>query len=411
MKKFLMFGYDERIVKKIIEKNNFVDVILDPWDLMDDIPNPLSNKERRIFVNDSTNIENVMGALQRNKIDEYYYIFSRYESTIIISSVITKFKSKNTFLDLETAINFRDKFTQKKSLLNKVKIADFQFIENVDFFNFDDLKIDFPIIMKPYNGAGTFLTFLVKDKKEFLEKLSVFSKEKKKSVLVEKFIEGEEYQIDGFLYKNDLVFLISKYGKPVLNISSGLILNSTTLNPIHSKKEYDELEKIIKKSLNCLGYEKGIFHMEFFKTDKDWIFSECGARIGGAFSNELFTSTYNKSLSDILSQILLEEDSIKIDFISKKLYSYSYIQPLNNRLKKLPKEEELKKQFQFLKKIFYEWKPGDEIPDTKINSVRRTGMVLIEGLNFKDMNNKIKIIYDFFENLKKTEHYEISDNK
>lgn len=223
-------------------------------------------------------------------------------------------------------------------------MANFQIINNLLDFNIENLNINYPFILKPYNGAGTSATFLVNSELEFKEKINYYKNTNQLNILIEEYINGEEYQVDGFIQNENLIFLISKYGKPIINIKNNFILNSTTLNFKKYQNEYNTLEPLIKKILKILNLNNSVFHMEFFNNKNEWYFSECGARIGGGLSNDLFESAWGISLSEILAK-LVQYKNIDFKFVPSDLtYSYTYIQPFKKQIKTLPSESELKNQ-------------------------------------------------------------------
>ena len=144
-------------------------------------------------------------------------------------------------------------------------------------------RIDFPLIIKPIDGAGSADTYPVHDEKDLEESLALTKHVPE--VSVEEYVEGEEFTFDTVCAGGDILFHNVAWYRPKpliarLNAwvsSQAIALRDTTQPEIAVGVELG------RKVLQALGFQTGFTHMEWFrKADGEAVFGEIGARAPGA---------------------------------------------------------------------------------------------------------------------------------
>lgn len=167
-----------------------------------------------------------------------------------------------------------------------------------------DKKIGFPLIIKPSGLAQSILVSNVYHKEELETTLkNVFKKLKKAykdakgrgepSVLVEQFIEGHLYSIDGYVNSRGKIYFCPpvavKTGK---EIGFDDFFGYQQMTPTQlTKKSIDMAEKVSEKGVSALGLRSTAFHAELIKNDRGFKIVEIGPRIGG-FRHDLYEMSY-----------------------------------------------------------------------------------------------------------------------
>ncbi|MCJ0875388.1 acetyl-CoA carboxylase biotin carboxylase subunit family protein [Streptomyces sp. AP-93] len=163
-----------------------------------------------------------------------------------------------------------------RKVTNALEIADF-----ID-------QVGYPVVLKPFCGAGSMNTHVIESEQELDRILEggCFSNsavDMMRELLLEEFVHGEQYHINGFYADGQCHFMnVGRYVGTHLDFLHGRHLASVLLD---AKSELSR--KIVAFSRNLL--EKalpfgpdGMFYVEIFEsTDGTLVMGEVGARIGG----------------------------------------------------------------------------------------------------------------------------------
>ena len=107
--------------------------------------------------------------------------------------------------------------------------------------------------------------------------------------LVERFVPGEIYHVEGLSWEGELLFALGhKYGQPPFEtMHTGGIFSTRTLE--RGSEEARELLKLHAATLKALGMRSGPTHSEFIRAGEDgrFYFLETAARVGGAYIAEV----------------------------------------------------------------------------------------------------------------------------
>ncbi|RMH74287.1 MAG: ATP-grasp domain-containing protein [Gemmatimonadetes bacterium] len=186
----------------------------------------------------------------------------------------------------EMARRFRDKAYMKEILREHgIRCTAFQ---QIDSYSAAEAFVEthgFPVVLKPVRGAGTISTFLINSWAELqahcnLEQLSRYP------VMLEQFIDGEEGSFDTITIDGQIHFYSMTHYEP----NPLHAMNNSWIQSIYSfakdhpdSEEYADLRQAGVATINALGLDTSITHMEWFRHRKtgDIYVSEIAARPSG----------------------------------------------------------------------------------------------------------------------------------
>jgi len=155
-------------------------------------------------------------------------------------------------------------------------------------------RLSFPMIVKPTGLAQSVLVSKVNDRQELHETLehsftmleSAYKRDRGRgdpSMIVEEFIEGDMYTVDGYINHIGEVWTLP-FLKTVTNNAAGL----KGFHNLHTDSFLDLSEEdlaagdtMAQSSARALGLKSTAVHVELFHTKNGWKIIELGARIGG----------------------------------------------------------------------------------------------------------------------------------
>lgn len=140
--------------------------------------------------------------------------------------------------------------------------------------------IEFPIILKPRNSAGSLGVYLVKDKEQLRK---VLAKHNNTSPYeVNEFIDAPVIHVNGVVQDGCIKF-ISSYENGDTPLNSGIYGKYGEIHfEIKGKEIEHKLYNIASEIIFRLGMENGVFHLELFKDKENKItFLEIAARPPG----------------------------------------------------------------------------------------------------------------------------------
>ena len=203
-------------------------------------------------------------------------------------------------LSVEAAHNFRDKSRMKnvlrahdlpcaKHLLCKSAAEAVSFAEATGY----------PIVVKPPAGAGARNTHRVDDREQLETYLKAHPIRIGEPVLLEEFIQGEEYSFDSVTIDGKHVFhSIGRYSPTPLDVLQNPWIQWAVYLPRRiDGPEFKKIHVAGPKSLDVLGMQTGLTHMEWFKRkDGSIAISEVAARPPGAQFTTLMSYAHDKDM-------------------------------------------------------------------------------------------------------------------
>ncbi|WP_211749304.1 ATP-grasp domain-containing protein [Paenibacillus sp. Marseille-Q4541] len=179
----------------------------------------------------------------------------------------------------ESARAFRDKVYMKQLVQNSIRIPKFRKIHDVmDLISFIE-ENDYPIVIKPIDGAGSVDVQIIRGQQQLLPILETGLEA---NLEVEEYIEGEMYHVDGIFSGSQLLLSRpSRYINGCMAFHEDKYLGSLLLQP---GELFDRLNNAVESVLRALPTPDHAisFHAEFFLTNSDEIvLCEIASRVGG----------------------------------------------------------------------------------------------------------------------------------
>lgn len=231
------------------------------------------------------------------------------------------------------------------------------------------------IILKPLDSNASHGVFTITshtDIDENFDKSLQFSRNEKK-VLVEKYIEGTEFTVDGIMTANGhLTLAISEKDHYKHNKN---IANSLYFTQHNSKFDYDELRETNNRLLNATGLPFGLTHVEYKFQDNKFYLIEMAARGGG----NLISAIIAPFMSGIDSYDYLINCCLDRDYQKQLAFSYDNHRTSILKFLDLPCEggyvkeilgEEYLRTDRRVKSFRLNFKVGDYIHQPESDSVR-----------------------------------------
>jgi len=188
-------------------------------------------------------------------------------------------------MGLTTVRYFRDKLAMR----TRAKEAGILLPEFVPVLNYDDMRefmsrVPAPWLLKPRSQASGIGMKKIYSPDELWPLLDCLGDDQS-SYLLEQFIPGTVFHVDGVVSEREVVFADAHgYGTPPLNVShEGGVFTTRTL-PRQSTVA-KELRAANRKLVDTLGLVRGVTHAEFLRANADgkFYFLEIAARVGGAY--------------------------------------------------------------------------------------------------------------------------------
>lgn len=210
----------------------------------------------------------------------------------------------------ESAIAFRNKVVMKDEAQRAgVKTAAYQEIQSImDVYQFIH-KHGYPVIIKPIDLGGSMGVAKIEDEQQLTQYLK---HQTLKNLMIEQFVNGEMYHIDGLMVEREIKFLsMGKYLSPCMSFQAGKSLGSVLIGEqttaFHQLK--DALDLILA---SFPGSPVLPFHAEFFITESNEVYlCEIASRIGGPGINDTNRLIYGMDLMESWSRL---QCGIDVDF-------------------------------------------------------------------------------------------------
>lgn len=178
-------------------------------------------------------------------------------------------------------------------------------------------KVGFPLVVKPTGLAASRLVTICFHKEELEASLKkVFKKINSvyqetggnwtPQVLVEQFMEGDMYSIDGYVSGRGKVYFV-----PIVHIKTGRMIGFDDffgyqqMTPTKlSKESVAGAREVARQAVKALSLRSTSVHIELMKTEDGWKIIELAARVGG-YRQQMYEYSYgiNHTANDILIRI------------------------------------------------------------------------------------------------------------
>lgn len=270
----------------------------------------------RYYYCDICDKEKVLDIARREKIDAI--LTDQTDVSVpTVAYVAEKLGIKGIGYDV--AVKFSDKYLMRQEA-RKAGIGVPEFFQAASYEEVEEqiTPLKFPIMVKPTQSSGSRGVHKVCDiqaLKNAVEDALLYSGNDK--VIVEEFIEGREYIVDGlainYQYINTDLGIKEYFDIPNMYISKMCMFSSA--NMIEDKKEKMLLEAN-KKLVETMGLKFGITHGEYIYSDKDQkvYLVEIAARGGGVYlSSDLTPLASGINVNEVLIDYVLNDTDYELN--------------------------------------------------------------------------------------------------
>ena len=174
---------------------------------------------------------------------------------------------------------------------------------------------NYPVVLKVVDASGSRGISIVKNHDQLVSEFNlVFSETKQDYIIIEEFIDGEEFGAQSFVRDGKLTFVMPH---------GDIVFHSTTDVPIGHYAPYEKEAELIgditdqlQKCVNALGIDNTAINADFILSNGKVYVLEIGARAGATCLPELVSIYYDI----IYYEYLLKQcvgDTLNINFINK----------------------------------------------------------------------------------------------
>ena len=187
-------------------------------------------------------------------------------------------------MGLTTMRYFRDKLAMRMRALDRnLRVPDFVPVVNHQDIRYYLEHVAGPWVLKPRQEASAIGIRKIHAAEELWPLLEQLG-DKQSSFLLEQFVPGDVYHVDSVVSEREVVFSsVSRYGAPPMAVAQQGGIFTTHLLPENSP-EAVSLRQLNVDLIKALGLVRGVSHAEFIgaRSDGQFYFLECAARVGGA---------------------------------------------------------------------------------------------------------------------------------
>lgn len=291
---------------------------------------------------------------------------------------------------LASAIAYRDKVVMKEHAVKAgMEVAKFHRIEtSLDLRQFVE-QHGYPVVIKPVDGGGAVNTQVIHDESQMLEFLKTGPLV---NMMVETFVEGDMYHVDGIYKDGELLFgSVSRYLNGCLAWQQGLSRGSLTLDP--DSPLFARMREKAIETIRALPETPLIsFHAEFFLTPDDRILlCEIASRSGGARVVDTIQHVYGLHQNRTWTRLACGLNDKVVQPVPAELGGYLVVPSRPGVVRALPAE------------IPFDWvvdytpgvKPGVQL-DKPTNTVANLATFIVKGPTEEIVEARLMQLNDWF---------------
>ncbi|MET1123007.1 ATP-grasp domain-containing protein [Priestia megaterium] len=261
-------------------------------------------------------------------------ILSLYEySTYIAAKLAKELNLKSPNPEIVNILRDKSKF---RSLVSKLKVdnTDFKVLSNGDLA---DYHLNYPVVVKPVNLTGSAFVRLCKDSQSLQEALKEIKgigqytgQTVAKDVLIEEFIDGEEYSVE--IMNGSIIAIIRKH-----TTSPGFIEVQHELPANISDEKIKRINNYIYDFLDLIDYKFGLMHLEIKLDKNDIHFIEANPRVAGGRIPELIRQVYGYDIIlEYLKSLVEKGEPAPLNITGKKAVIKFFVAKKNGILNQYP---------------------------------------------------------------------------
>ncbi|GAA3229071.1 ATP-grasp domain-containing protein [Nonomuraea helvata] len=334
------------------------------------------------------------GALIRAGVgrDRFSHVYTDRESAIIATAFLGEYFGDDRIC-LRTAFAMRDKSLQKGLIRDAgLPVARHALLASTVRDPAEAVGgLPYPMVVKPVTASSTAGVTVVRSAAELRAVVAGLraTAHGRQPLLAEEFVTGTELHADGIVADGRLTFMsVSRYLGNALGIRDGTALSSVVLREARHVALFRETRRLAAASLAALGLRRGVFHLEFFDTGHGLVFSECGARPGGAMIVEAVAETYGLDLSSAGFALAAGQAPRPPAAQAAQDFGWCNLPSPPGRLLRAPSERDLL-GLPWVVGVRLDHQLGSVVPDNRLTIANKLGMALVTGPGEAEVQQRI----------------------
>mgnify|MGYP002576313221 CR=1 FL=1 len=266
----------------------------------------------------------------------------------------------------------------------KVRTASFEKVHSVDEAVAVCERMEFPVMFKCVDKSGSRGIFKVTDKKD-IKNAFLYAKEntQKPYIIIEKFIDGYEIGVDGYIGDGD--YYIVPHDKIVYNNGATNVPIGHIFPYLCNSIEKKDLKLQIIKAANALGMKNTFFNADIMIKDGKSYIIEIGARAGGTCIPELMSihlgvDYYGLMVANALGEKIVLKANDDVAAVGELLLSQ-----VSGKIESIYSGED---KLGGLCQISMDYQVGDEIKAFRVGP-DRIGQIIVKGNTVDDALNNL----------------------
>ncbi|MER5749038.1 ATP-grasp domain-containing protein [Streptomyces sp. NPDC002088] len=353
-----------------------------------------------VVVPQPANVEGVLAGLARDglALTDYDVICSVLEFCLVPAAVLADLAGRSSTAG--RTLGMRDKYLQKRLVRDAgVPTAACDVLESLDAL--EPHTTDFPKVLKPLDGGGARHTYVLTDEKSAQECLARAAIGGKGPWLLEEFIEGTEFQVDGLVRDGEIkVLSVSRYLQNLIEVHEGGLVAHVALPPAEYSELYAEIRSVADASFKALGYVDGPFHLEVFQEAAGGriVFGECAARVGGGRTDDVVELAFGVNLRDEWARAVLGRPTAVLtppSHAADAVFGGMNLPGPAGRVRSMPSLDEVLARPGVVRATF-DINPGKVMPDVTDASHLRAGLAVVHGADDREVAVRMRRLADWF---------------
>lgn len=257
--------------------------------------------------------EGIINHIINNKIDVVYSTGS--DLAIPVACRVSEKLGIPHFVSSKTAYICNHKNVMRETLTQNCKgNIPYQVFEKIE-----KISIPFPVILKPSDSQGQRGVFLIHSQKEFeehFEDVKKFSREGK--VIVEKYIDGPEISVNGYIVNGEVKYLIAS-DRDTWPEYTGLIHKHIVPSTVLGENARNKMRVVVEEACNRVGIKNGPVYFQMkVENDMPYII-EMTPRLDGCHMWNILEMATGVNLMKLVFAHLLNNDISELDKICKTI--------------------------------------------------------------------------------------------
>ncbi|MEW2621380.1 hypothetical protein [Streptomyces sp. NPDC048106] len=254
-------------------------------------------------------------------------------------------------------------------------------------------------VLKPLDGGGAKNTFLITGAESLRTAVTALRKDGAGPWLLEEYIPGTEFQLDGIVRDGHLLVLsVSRYVHNLIEVHDGGLVAHIVLPPARHPALYTGARALTSAALKALDYPDGPFHLEMFQDGERLVFGECAARVGGGRTDEVVRLAFGVDLREEWARAVLgrppalTREPVHPDGV---VFAGMNLPAPPGTVRRIPSHAQTLARPGVLQ-AHVEIAPGGLMPDITVASHLRAGLAVVSGTTEEQTEQRVKDLAHWF---------------